>query len=208
MTQHEPETPLLDRRVQRTRRQLRDALIGLILERGWDHVSVREVCARADVGRSTFYVHFADKEELLLSGFDELYESLDALRRSGAGSFRFIDALVEHAAANRQLHAAIIGRQSGQHAMRRFRDVVLRLVEAELASLGFELPLHAAAARYVSGGFVELMSAWLDRPSSKDAGGVVSTFRQFTAGVLSVLPHGAGEALASRSQSRQASRSR
>lgn len=66
-----------DRRVQRTRRQLREALITLILERGWDAVSVRDVCEKADVGRSTFYVHFADKENLLLSGFDDLHATMN-----------------------------------------------------------------------------------------------------------------------------------
>lgn len=45
-----------DRRVRKTRRLLHEALVTLILERGWDAVSVRDVCERADVGRSTFYV--------------------------------------------------------------------------------------------------------------------------------------------------------
>jgi len=48
-----------DRRVQRTRRALREALVALIVERGWEGFSVQEVCERADVGRSTFYTHFA-----------------------------------------------------------------------------------------------------------------------------------------------------
>jgi AcrR family transcriptional regulator len=182
-----------DRRVQRTRRQLRDALVSLILERGWDRVSVQEVCARADVGRSTFYVHFADKEELLLSGFDELHASLNAVRLARAGAFQFIDDLVAHAMENRRLHSAIIGRKSGQHAMRRFRDVVLRLVEAELTSLGLELPSRSGVARYISGGFVELMSAWLDRPASIDASSVAATFRQLTHGALSALRNARAE---------------
>src|SRR6185437_2006254 len=67
-----------DRRVERTQRALREALIRLVLERGWDDVSVQDVCARANVGRSTFYLHFADKEELLVSGFGGLQEALRA----------------------------------------------------------------------------------------------------------------------------------
>ena len=67
-----------DRRVRRTRRALRDALLELTLERGWDEVNVLDVCERADVARSTFYTHFADKEELLLSGFDDLRAALRA----------------------------------------------------------------------------------------------------------------------------------
>src|SRR5262245_12636405 len=55
-----------DRRVQRTRRLLHEALISLILERGYDAVSVRDVVQRAGVGRSTFYTHFSDLEEVLV----------------------------------------------------------------------------------------------------------------------------------------------
>src|SRR5512139_3251865 len=73
-----------DRRVLRTRATLREALVRLILERGWDDISVQDVCDRANVGRSTFYSHFADKEELLLAGFDDLRKALVALRVPGA----------------------------------------------------------------------------------------------------------------------------
>src|SRR5687768_13088670 len=76
----ETMTTPVDPRVVRTRRQLRDALVASILERGWEAVSVTDVCERAEIGRSTFYVHFADKEELLLSGFDELHAALDRER--------------------------------------------------------------------------------------------------------------------------------
>jgi hypothetical protein len=55
----------VDRRVRRSRQVLHQALVELVLERGWDRVTVQAVCDRARVGRSTFDVHFADKEEHL-----------------------------------------------------------------------------------------------------------------------------------------------
>ena len=54
-----------DPRAVKTRLALRAALVSLIIERGWDAVAIRDVCQRAGVGRSTFYTHFADREELL-----------------------------------------------------------------------------------------------------------------------------------------------
>ncbi len=54
-----------DRRPQRTRRQLSRALVGLITEKRFDDITVQNVIDRADVGRSTFYTHFRDKEDLL-----------------------------------------------------------------------------------------------------------------------------------------------
>jgi AcrR family transcriptional regulator len=62
----------VDRRVRRTRQLLRDALLALITEKGYARVTVQDIIDRADVGRSTFYVHFRDKEDLLVYGLEEL----------------------------------------------------------------------------------------------------------------------------------------
>lgn len=80
-----------DRRVQKTRKLLQDALIELVAEKGYDAVSIREILDQANVGRSTFYAHFQDKEQLLhsiLDRLDELFEQhkkqiLDAAKNVG-----------------------------------------------------------------------------------------------------------------------------
>ena len=56
-----------DRRVGKTRRALKEALTDLILEQGYESVTVQDVIDRADVGRSTFYAHFLDKDDLLMA---------------------------------------------------------------------------------------------------------------------------------------------
>ena len=56
-----------DRRVARSRRALKEALTDLILEQGYESVTVQDVIDRADVGRSTFYAHFVDKDDLLMA---------------------------------------------------------------------------------------------------------------------------------------------
>jgi AcrR family transcriptional regulator len=176
--------PTLDRRVRKSRAQLRDALVELILERGWDEVSVLDVCERADVGRSTFYLHFADKEDLLLSGFDALHEGLHTRRTAAVGTFAFVEPLFEHARENSPLMQAVVGRKSGQVVQRRFRDVANQLVEAELASLGIEARVRAQASRYLGGALVELLVCWLEAPRGQDAAAVGRLYGRLSSAVV------------------------
>lgn len=55
-----------DRRTRRTRQLLRDAFVALLKEKRYEDVSVQDIIERADVARSTFYVHYVDKEDLLV----------------------------------------------------------------------------------------------------------------------------------------------
>ena len=58
---------MTDRRVQRTRELLQNALIDLISERGYDGLTIQDIVDRANVGRTTFYLHFNSKEDLFVS---------------------------------------------------------------------------------------------------------------------------------------------
>ena len=78
----EPRLRLTDRRVHRTRRLLHKALMSLILEKKYEFITVQEVLDRADVGRSTFYMHFQDKDDLLFSGFQYLESFWNPRRKS------------------------------------------------------------------------------------------------------------------------------
>src|SRR5215216_6296836 len=62
----------MDRRIQRTRKALRTALLELIKEKGYDAISIEEITDRANLGRATFYLHYKDKEELLLEEFRDM----------------------------------------------------------------------------------------------------------------------------------------
>jgi AcrR family transcriptional regulator len=63
-----------DSRVLRTRNALGDALIALIQERPFQSITVEDVLTRAKVGRSTFYVHYRDKDDLFMSDVEEFLE--------------------------------------------------------------------------------------------------------------------------------------
>src|SRR5512138_500847 len=59
----------IDRRIQRTRQSLRAALFDLMKAKSYDAISIEEITERANVGRATFYLHYKDKEDLLLEEF-------------------------------------------------------------------------------------------------------------------------------------------
>lgn len=72
MTEHRKT----DRRIERTRHHLRDALIALVIERGYDAITIQDITDRANVARTTFYLHYRDKDELLLTSMLEIYQDL------------------------------------------------------------------------------------------------------------------------------------
>ena len=70
------EAKRTDRRTNRTRRLLKEAMFALILEKGYDAVTIEDITERADLGRTTFYLHYHDKEELLLEAIDAIADDL------------------------------------------------------------------------------------------------------------------------------------
>ena len=53
----------IDRRVARTRAMLQQAHISLILEKGYEAITIEDICDKANVGRSTFYAHYTSKDD-------------------------------------------------------------------------------------------------------------------------------------------------
>jgi len=108
-----------DRRVQRTRQLLQDALVSLILEKGYQKITIQEIIDRANVGRSTFYSHYRDKDDLLLSGFDELAHDLNRHMQApdnpddDPGHLLHSLEFFIHACDNRELYIAMVDSGGG-----------------------------------------------------------------------------------------------
>lgn len=144
-----------DRRIRRTRRSLHEALIALVLERGYESVTVQDIIDRADVGRSTFYAHFRDKEALLLSSFDDLRADLRRDLDATADLTQPSAALFSHAYRHRTVYRALCGRQaSGAVVHRHLHEVIGALLRERPAPREHRTPrgrgqrvLHQRAAR-------------------------------------------------------------
>ncbi|MBP8019299.1 MAG: TetR/AcrR family transcriptional regulator [Hylemonella sp.] len=154
-----------DRRIQKTKTALRDAILTLMASKGWDDLGVQEICDQANVGRSTFYLHYQGKDDLLSEGMNDLRDRLILqaadLDRPG---FRFLPGLLDHMAEQREVFRSVVGRRSGQSVARRFKEMVSQLVEAELTRLQISSTVRPWVPRYMAGGVMEAMSWWVDSP--------------------------------------------
>jgi len=157
-----------DRRVRRTRRLLSEALVALILERGYDRITVGDVLERADVGRSTFYSHFRDKDDLLMACFDELRQSLRADVEAFAAGTTPPDAagpvlvLFEHAHQNRTVYQALCGRRSGETVLAHLHGVYAELLRTHLpARVKGPMPIEVVV-EFLAGSAIALFRWWLD----------------------------------------------
>ena len=96
-----------DRRVARTHRMLVEAFIGLLQERSYRHVRIADIVTRADVGRSTFYEHFRDKDEILLASMEWMFAILANAVKPDACRESLVE-LARHFWSNRSLARTVL----------------------------------------------------------------------------------------------------
>ncbi len=118
-----------DRRVKRTRKLLHEAFLALVIEQGYEKTTIQDILDRADVGRSTFYVHYRDKEALLTANFDSVRDQLErelaAIEATGSVDVTLPAALLyEHAYRNQRVYRALCGRQGGALVQRYLRRLI------------------------------------------------------------------------------------
>ncbi len=156
-----------DRRVGKTRRALKDALTDLILEKGYESVTVQDVIDRADVGRSTFYAHFMDKDDLLMAILADL--EMPGPDTNGWNpddpAFGWTLELFRHFGSGKRLFKAVASSQSGALARRETTRRLERLVQAELSRLQAARKLDAfkveTVVRFLVGTFIGFMDWWM-----------------------------------------------
>lgn len=162
--------------------------MSLTLDKGYDAVTVGDICDAANVGRSTFYAHFPNKDALLRSGMENLREILAVQQREGAGSghFGFTLAMFEHARSHGDLHGALAS--GAAIAIDSVRAILSDLVRDEL-TLVAEKDQEVAMPRelvvqYVVGAFMAVVGWWLDGGTKLRAEQVDAMFRRLVTGGL------------------------
>jgi AcrR family transcriptional regulator len=180
-----------DRRVDRTRKALREALFELIREKNYDQITVEEITERANLGRTTFYLHYKDKEDLLLEDFIDLIDEMvgkalsdrplqrlktrmaepsdPANLSESSNLFRPNLIIFQNVAMNADLLRIILHNGGVLKIAERLREIILRAVQLLAAAsqerselqVAFEIPTEVIANFY-AGSLLGLISWWLD----------------------------------------------
>lgn len=153
----------LDRRVQKTRKLLSDALIALITEKGYNAVTIQEIIDRANVGRSTFYAHFENKEQLLLAGYISLdIDIISKEKHEDLPDINFI-GLFEHIAEQRELALAMIGKKSGELGIRHLREIISKKILDYIEEQSIiDSTMKTIMAEAATSALISLMVSWME----------------------------------------------
>jgi len=142
-------------------------LTDLILERGYESITVQDVIDRADVGRSTFYAHFFDKDDLLMAILGDLeMPGLDTSTwNADDPAFGWTLALFRHFGSGKRLFKAVASGQSGALARRETTRRLETLARAELERRRAGRNLDAfqleTVVRFLAGTFIGFMDWWI-----------------------------------------------
>lgn len=155
-----------DRRSQRTRHLLSEALVELIREKGYNTITVSDIIDRANVGRSTFYAHYRDKDDLLAGELDRVIEvlSLDIPHESYEGNSFFSSlGLFRHVGDEYELYKALVWSSGVDLLFKHVQKSLSQRIEHGLqaSKKEFDVPV-SILANFVAGSFLTLLKWWLD----------------------------------------------
>jgi len=178
-----------DRRAQRTRELLQKALIELISERAYDAITIQDIVDRANVGRTTFYLHYSSKDELFISCHEAIVSEfrigpLHPLSREEllspeappgmTSAYRHLED------ARARLYQLFQGKDS-LLILRRIRDWSAQEIEASLRAAFAEadstIPLDVLA-NYLAGAQIALVQWWLEKRQPHTPENLAQTFHR------------------------------
>jgi AcrR family transcriptional regulator len=187
----------IDRRIARTRAMLQHALISLILEKGYEAITIKDICDAADVGRSTFYAHYTSKDDLKRNGLENLRRLLVDRQREALAtpgdirdrSLGFSLTMFEHARDHLHLYRALVGGRGGTVALGSIRQILSDLVRDELAATAdknsADVIPRELVVQYVVGAYMAVLTWWLDRGAELPPQRIDAMFRRLaTEGIM------------------------
>ncbi len=184
-----------DRRVARTQMALRDALHSLVREKDYDDIAVKEILDRADIGRSAFYSHFRDKDDLLASTIHDIIGPVRFAKRESGGSqsdklLWFSLPIFEHHDGHRWTSPLKMGPRARAILHERLRKILVGLIGQQVKKSRREkrgesgtIPT-AVLVEYLASTFVLVLEWWLETRSPLSADQANDLFRSLVQSTL------------------------
>jgi len=184
-----PGEQVKDRRIQKTHALLRAALVSLMHEKSYDAIAVTEILERANVGRSTFYTHFRDKDQLLISG---IYDMLRSVQSAAPPSWakgperiiRFSLPIFEYHRQHRRMGESRMGARGRAIIHEHLRRVLSELIADDVRK---ECKVRRKAAaripqdllvQYVASTFILVLNWWSESRNPLPSDEVNDLFRE------------------------------
>lgn len=185
-----------DVRIQRTRALLHEALGALMHEKSYDRITVADILQRARVSRSTFYIHFRDKDALLTSSMRALLPG--TLSTGGAGASdgaermaAFSLPLLTHIHQHRRSAPARLGERGRAILHEHLRRVLAEWIAStiEEGHRSRRAPVTSELlAQHVASTFVLILHWWLDRGGAASPAEADRLFRALVMPILRSAP--------------------
>ncbi len=165
-----------ERRRQQTHSRIKEAAIELILEKGYQEVTIQDITDRADYARATFYLHFQDIEELVLEYFNEGWQdhssTAQELQRTAGGELPLLyyEILVDFLLAdqNKDFYRIIFNRLGPMSIIEQIKKHLIVDIEKRIrnsSELADDNIPPFLKANFYFGAMIQSIIWWLEEPN-------------------------------------------
>ena len=182
----------MDRRQQKTRAAIFNALSSLLKEKNYNHISVQNISDRANIGRSTFYAHFETKDDLLTALCHDIFshvfaKSLDTehthdFSENHTNIYALMTHILYHIRDNKDI-PDIINCESGELFLKIFKkyfnDFYTAKVFSDIKEKNFTVP-YSFIENHISGSFINMIQWWINNGMAETPEELTEYFKAVT----------------------------
>jgi AcrR family transcriptional regulator len=147
------------------------AFADIILEAGYENVRVLDIVKRSGVARSTFYEHFASREDLLRDSLRGIFQLLAQLATPSCDLSR-MTSMLEHLFENRAMVRSLMADPGTEVLV----DVFSETIEEHVRT--------SSTARAIAGAQLAVLSSWLDGRDARSAGELSRIMRDLSVALV------------------------
>ncbi len=163
----------MDRRQQKTRTAIFEAMSQLLAEKSYSNISVQEIVEKANIGRSTFYAHFETKDDLLRALCSDLFqhvfsehlitESTHDFSKHMDNPYQVLTHILYHLRDSQKNITGILGCESGELFLQYFKQHLTEMYISHVIAQQQRLKgvPDAFLVNHISGSFINLIQWWI-----------------------------------------------